>query len=103
MKYRSMTYPTKEALTTLGVRLLAAITLTVAALSPLHAQITQLARTPIQDAPQLTFGYMCDDRFVLRNEGTAPVDLEYGLAKGGEHTKVQVGARESIELESKSK
>jgi hypothetical protein len=86
-----------------AARLAAAVALVAAVHTPVQAQITQLSRTPIQDAAQLTFGYLCDDRFVLRNEGTAPVEVEYGLAKGTEHTKVQLAAREVLELESKAK
>jgi hypothetical protein len=93
----------KAARTGTGARLAAAVALVAAVHTPVQAQITQLSRTPIQDAAQLTFGYLCDDRFVLRNEGTAPVEVEYGLAKGTEHTKVQLAAREVLELESKAK
>ena len=71
--------------------------------APLRAQITEVARTPIADAAQITFGYLCDDRFVIRNDGTKPIDLEYGLEKGTEHTKLSLGARESVELQSPSK
>jgi hypothetical protein len=69
----------------------------------LDAQITEVARTPIADAAQLTFGYLCDDRFVVRNDGTKPIDLEYGVEKGSEHTKLTLNARESVELASPSK
>jgi hypothetical protein len=71
--------------------------------SPLRAQITEVARTPIADAAQVTFGYVCDDRFVIRNDGTKPIDLEYGLEKGTEHTRITLNARESVELNSTSK
>ncbi len=71
--------------------------------SPLRAQITEVARTPIADAAQVTFGYVCDDRFVIRNDGTKPIDLEYGLEKGTEHTRLTLNARESVELSSPSK
>lgn len=69
----------------------------------LDAQITEVARTPIAEAAQLTFGYRCDDRFVIRNDGNKPVDLEYAVEKGNEHTKLTLGARELVELDSKSK
>jgi hypothetical protein len=51
----------------------------------------------------LTFGYRCDDRFVIRNDGNRPVSLEYGVEKGSEHIKLELGARELVELNSKSK
>lgn len=70
---------------------------------PARAQITEVARTPIADAAQITFGYLCDDRFIIRNDGTKPIDLEYGLEKGTEHTRISLNARESVELASPSK
>ncbi len=73
------------------------------AATPLRAQITEVARTPIADAPQITFGYVCDDRFIIRNDGTKPIDLEYGLEKGTEHTRISLSARESVELNSPTK
>jgi len=73
------------------------------AATPLRAQITEVARTPIADAAQVTFGYVCDDRFMIRNDGTRPIDLEYGLEKGNEHTKITLNARESVELNSPTK
>jgi hypothetical protein len=73
------------------------------AAAPLRAQITEVARTPIADAAQVTFGYLCDDRFIIRNDGTRPIDLEYGLEKGTEHTRITLNARESVELNSPSK
>lgn len=69
----------------------------------LGAQITEVSRTPIADAAQITFGYLCDDRFVIRNDGTKPIDLEYGIEKGTEHTRLTLNARESVELESPSR
>lgn len=71
--------------------------------APLRAQITEVGRQPIADAAQVTFGYVCDDRFVIRNDGTKPIDLEYGLEKGTEHTRITLNARESVELNSPSK
>ena len=73
------------------------------AATPLGAQITEVARTPIAEIAQLTFGHRCDDRFVIRNDGTKPVDVEYALEKGSEHIKLTLGARELVELESRSK
>ncbi|MEP7381923.1 MAG: hypothetical protein ABI910_09570 [Gemmatimonadota bacterium] len=67
------------------------------------AQITEVARTPIADAAQITFGYLCGDRFVVRNDGTRAIDLAYGVEKGTEHTKLALNARESVELQSTSK
>ncbi|MBL0173574.1 MAG: hypothetical protein IPP90_23370 [Gemmatimonadaceae bacterium] len=71
--------------------------------SPAGAQITEVSRTPVAEIAQLTFGYRCDDRFVIRNDGAKPVDVEYALEKGTEHVKLTLGARELVELDSKSK
>jgi hypothetical protein len=69
----------------------------------LDAQITEVSRTQIADAAQVTFGYLCDDRFVVRNDGTKPINLEYAAEHGTEHTRLALNARESVELASKSK
>ena len=67
------------------------------------AQVSVLSRTAIDDAVHVTFGQLCEDRFVIRNDGTKPVDLEYAVEKGTEHTKLTLNARELVELESKAK
>ncbi len=67
------------------------------------AQITEVSRSPISEVAQITFGYRCDDRFVIRNDGSRPVALEYALQKGNEHFKVSLNSREQVELDSKSK
>jgi hypothetical protein len=71
--------------------------------SPLTAQITQIARRPIAEITQLTFGSLCEDRFVIRNDGSNAVALEYKVSKGTEMTSVRLEGRELIELESPSK
>lgn len=82
------------AATTLGL---------VAGSASLNAQITEVSRTPIADAAQITFGYLCDDRFVIRNDGTRSIDLEYGVEKGNLHTRLTLNGREAVELASASK
>ena len=67
------------------------------------AQVSVLARTAIDDAVHVTFGQLCEDRFVIRNDGTKPVNLEYAVEKGTEHTTLTLNARELVELESKAK
>ena len=67
------------------------------------AQVSVLVRTAIDDAVHVTFGQLCEDRFVIRNDGTKPVDLEYAVEKGTEHTTLTLNARELVELESKAK
>ena len=71
--------------------------------STARAQITEVARTPVANVSELTFGYRCDDRFVIRNDGAASVDLEYAIEKGTEHTRFTLGPRELLELDSKAK
>jgi hypothetical protein len=93
-----MTARTRIATVTVG----AALALTSFA-TRASAQITEVARTPLADAAHITFGFLCDDRFVVRNDGTQPVDLEYAVEKGNEHTKLTLDGRESVELASKSK
>ncbi|MFN8573963.1 MAG: hypothetical protein U0132_18035 [Gemmatimonadaceae bacterium] len=88
---------------TLKLPVVAAVAVLSTSAARLSAQITEVSRTPIADAAQITFGYLCDDRFVIRNDGTKPIDLEYGLEKGTEHTKLTLNARESVELASSSK
>ena len=84
-------------------RVLLAVTATSVLSASLRAQVTEIARTPIADGAQLTFGYLCDDRFVIRNDGTNPVDLEYAVAKSNAHTKLTINARETVELASPSR
>lgn len=86
-----------------SVRWAAAVLAGAAFATRADAQITEVGRTPVADVAELTFGYRCDDRFVIRNDGARPVELEYALEKGNEHTKLSLGAREVVELDSKSK
>lgn len=90
----------------LGIVVTTAVALvvgTAATGSRLGAQITEVSRTQIADAAQITFGYLCDDRFVVRNDGTKPINLEYAVEHGTEHSKLALNAREAVELASKSK
>ena len=68
----------------------------------LGAQVTEVARRPIADIAHITFGSLCEDKFVVRNDGPNPVNLEYAVTKGNEHSPLQLGSREQVELESKS-
>jgi hypothetical protein len=73
------------------------------AASVLGAQVTELARRPIADVAHLTFGSLCDDKFVIRNDGPSPVQIEYAVSKGNEHSPLTLAGREQVELESRSK
>jgi hypothetical protein len=78
--------------------LLSGATLSAAVVLPAAAQVVREgARSSPRDA-QITFGYLCDDRFVVRNEGDQPVNLEYGLAKNDERTALSLEGKESVEL-----
>lgn len=67
------------------------------------AQVTEVTRRPISEITHLTFGSLCEDRFVIRNDGVTPVNLAYAVSNGSEHTRMTLGARELVELESRSK
>lgn len=71
--------------------------------APAEAQITEVTRSAVADLSRLTFGQLCDDRFILRNDGTKPVDAAVSVAKSGEQTKIALGAHEQVEFTSKSK
>ncbi|MCU0647161.1 MAG: hypothetical protein MUF00_04160 [Gemmatimonadaceae bacterium] len=85
------------------VRFAATLVLACTTVAPLPAQVTELSRTSLADAAQLTFGHLCDDRFVLRNDGTQSVTLAYQVAKSTEQTAITLGAREVVELASASR
>ncbi len=70
---------------------------------PLGAQVTEVSRRPIADIAHLTFGSLCDDKFVIRNDGPNPVTVQYAVEKGEEHSPLTLMGREQVELESKSR
>ncbi len=84
-------------------RMAAALFAAATAGSALHAQVTEISRRPIADIAHLTFGSLCDDRFVIRNDGPNAVTVEYFVEKGTEHVPLTLEGREQVELESKSK
>jgi hypothetical protein len=93
MRTRRTTLPVLLALSAAGVAMTA----------PLGAQVSEVARRPIADITHLTFGSLCEDRFIIRNDGAAPVDVEYAVNKGTEHTRLSLAGHEVVELESRSK
>ncbi|MBC7842248.1 MAG: hypothetical protein H7099_08040 [Gemmatimonadaceae bacterium] len=85
-------------------RLAFALVVATASVGPsLGAQVTEVARRPISDIAHLTFGSLCEDKFVIRNDGPNPVNVEYAVEKGTEHTRLTLAGREQVELESKSR
>jgi hypothetical protein len=81
---------------------LAALVASVACGLPLGAQVSEVSRRPIADIAHLTFGSLCDDRFIIRNDGPTSVDVEYAVPKGNGRTQLTLGGREQVELEVKS-
>jgi hypothetical protein len=68
----------------------------IAPYSALRAQGTQAAPEQVQ----LAFGYQCDDKFLLRNDGTQPVTVEYGIAGAEQRASLDLRGRETVELTS---
>jgi hypothetical protein len=53
-----------------------------------------------QATVQLAFGYECDDRFLVRNEGTQNVTIEYGVPGAPQRSSLELKGNESVELAS---
>jgi hypothetical protein len=70
---------------------LGALALLAAASASVRAQTTQV---------QLAFGYTCGDRFVVRNEGSNPVVVEYAVAGSQDKSTLHLNARQSAEIAS---
>jgi hypothetical protein len=68
-----------------------------------EAQIADVQRSAVADISRLTFGYLCDDTFVLRNDGDKAVTASLGVAKSGEQTALALAAHEQVQFTSKSK
>lgn len=83
--------------------LLAMLVATAATGVRLDAQVTEVARRPIADIAHLTFGSLCEDRFVLRNDGPTAVNVEYAVTNGTEHVPLTLAGREQVELSSTAK
>ena len=49
---------------------------------------------------QLAFGYECGDRFLVRNDGTNPVVIEYAVAGSQDKSQLHLNARQSAEIAS---
>ena len=60
--------------------------------------------TPLraQAAPkiELAFGYECGDRFIVRNDGTQPVLLEYAAAGSRDRSELHLNGKQSAEIAS---
>ena len=71
--------------------------------TPVSAQITAIARSQVADISHVTFGHLCDDTFVLRNDGSRELVAQLGVSKGTEHTPVTLAAKEQLEFSSRGK
>jgi hypothetical protein len=71
---------------------LGALALLAAVGAPLRAQ----AATQIQ----LAFGYECGDRFIVRNDGTLPVLVEYAVAGSQDRSELHLNGKQSAEIAS---
>lgn len=90
----------------LSIRSLTVVTIatvTVGVARSAQAQIVDVSRSAVSDISRLTFGQLCEDRFIVRNDGSRPVDAEVAVAKSGEHTKIPLGPHEQVEFNSKAK
>jgi hypothetical protein len=80
-------------MTNSGFISLGALALVAAVHAPLGAQ-------PSSRTVQLAFGYECGDRFLVRNDGTDPVVIEYAVAGGQDKSQLHLNARQSAEIAS---
>ncbi|MBY0488680.1 MAG: hypothetical protein K2R93_02450 [Gemmatimonadaceae bacterium] len=98
------THTLSRATATVTSRALLWSTLAAVSVAPTaHAQIADVTRSAVSDISRLTFGQLCEDRFIVRNDGARPVDAEVAVAKSGEHTKIPLGPHEQVEFSSRSK
>jgi hypothetical protein len=72
---------------------LGALALVAAAQAPLRAQGST-------QSVQLAFGYECGDRFLVRNDGTNPVVIEYAVAGSEDRSQLHLNGRQSVEIAS---
>jgi hypothetical protein len=72
---------------------LGALALLAAGHTPLRAQASN-------QTVQLAFGYECGDRFLVRNDGTAPVVIEYAVAGSADKSQLHLNGRQSAEIAS---
>ena len=90
-------------ISTRSLRYLPALVLTASLTTRAEAQIADVQRSAVADISRLTFGYLCDDTFVLRNDGDKAVNASLGVTKSGEQTALALAAHEQVQFTSKSK
>ena len=74
----------------------------IAAASALGGALLAQAPAGARETVQLAFGYECDDRFMVRNDGGQAVEVEYGVQGAGARSKLHLNAKESAEMSSSS-
>lgn len=89
--------PSPRAVATATLLLAAAVPATV------RAQIADVTRSSVTEVRRLTFGHLCADTFVLRNDSDRSVDAALAVEGAGERTPVQLGGHEQVEFTSKSR
>ena len=83
-------------MTRTGFISLGALAVVAAVHAPLGAQGARDASRTVQ----LAFGYECGDRFLVRNDGTEPVVIEYAMAGSNEKSQLNLNGRQSAEIAS---
>ncbi|HEY2848303.1 MAG TPA: DUF6600 domain-containing protein, partial [Gemmatimonadaceae bacterium] len=75
-----------------------------ARLAALALMITATASIGAQQAPavQLAFGFECGDRFLVKNDGSTPVSVEWKTSGGQDRSQLHLNASESREIASAS-
>src|SRR5476649_2723691 len=65
---------------------------------------TATAALGAQGAPsvQLAFGYTCGDRFLIKNDGSQPVAIEWKAVSSQDRSQLHLNANESREIASAS-
>ena len=75
------------------------------ALAPLTAgaQISNVERTSVAAITRLSFGHLCEDTFVLRNDGETTVHAALSVERSGQRTTIDLEPREQVKFTSKSR
>jgi hypothetical protein len=95
---------TQRRLTMLTSRLtrLGALALVSAASAASRGPLLAQATPRTQETVQLAFGYECDDRFLVRNDGAQPVTVEYGITGAAQRSALYLKGKDAVELSSSS-
>src|SRR5271169_5408563 len=78
--------------------------LSLSRLVALASMVTASATLGAQQSPavQLAFGYECGDRFLVKNDGSQPVSLEWKTTGSVDRSQLRLNAGESREIASAS-